>query len=253
MIAKSPKPTSTITSATTIINVRLNSEQIWENQTYTGKQPTYNTELFTEKAITFAHKAIAAKDPFCVELALPAMHGPLRPQATDRYVHPFSSQSFDLQNYFGHSNAVDTAIASFRDAVAPEEWNNTLFVFAGDNEAPVSLATPPPGNGPYKGHKGSFFLGGIRAPLIIHWPTGITEGVRSNALAAAGLPAPSGIDGRSLLPLATRKATRTREHLMLPGIHSRAWGYTGASTIGGPLNIRREESPGAWVVTDGTY
>ncbi len=240
------------------------SEQIWENRTYTGKQPKYNTELFTEKAIGFAKQAMAAQKPFCIELALHAMHGPLRPQAPDRYFQPFASKSFELQNYFGHINAVDAAIAAFRDAVGPEEWKNTLFVFAGDNGAPVSLATPPPGNGPHKGHKGSFFLGGIRVPLIVHWPAGITKGQRSNALVssldimptaleAAGLPAPTGVDGRSLLPLATRQATKTREHLMLSGIHSRAWGYSGETTIGAPANVRREESPGAWVVTDGTY
>lgn len=239
------------------------SEQIWENRTYTGKQPKYNTELFTEKAIAFARKAQAAKKPFCIELALHAMHGPLRPQAPDKYFLPFAHKSFDLQNFYGHINAVDAAIASFRDAIGREEWNNTLFIFAGDNGAPVSLATPPPGNGPHRGHKGSYFLGGVRVPLIVHWPAGITMGRRSGALvstvdimptalAAAGLK-PAAVDGRSLLPLATGKAARIRDHWMLSGIHSRAWGYSGATTIGAPANARREESPGAWIVTDGNY
>ena len=240
------------------------SEQIWENRTYTGKQPKYNTELFTEKATAFAKQSLAAKKPFCIEMALHAMHGPLRPQAPDKYFQPFASKSFDLQNYFGHINAVDAAIATFRDAIGPDEWKNTLFIFAGDNGAPVSLGTPPPGNGPHRGHKGSFFLGGIRVPLIVHWPAGITKGQRSNALVstmdimptalqAAGLAQPDAIDGRSLLPLAQGKAPKIREHLLLSGIHSRAWGYTGETTIGAPANARREESPGAWVITDGTY
>ncbi len=241
-----------------------NSEQIWENHTYTGKQPKYNTELFTEKAIGFARRALAEKKPFCIEMALHAMHGPLRPQAPDKYFLPFASRSFELQNYYGHIHAVDAAIGAFRDAIGPEEWANTLFVFAGDNGAPVSVATPPPGNGPHRGHKGSFFLGGIRVPLIVHWPAGGGKGQRNaalvstvdimpTALEAAGLPAAPGIDGRSLLPLARGKAARTREHLLLSGIHSRAWGYSGETTIGAAANVRREESPGAWVVTDGTY
>jgi uncharacterized sulfatase len=240
-----------------------NSEQIWENRSYTGKQPKYNTELFTEKAIGFAQKALAAQKPFCIELALHAMHGPLRPQAPDRYFLPFASKSFELQNYYGHIHAVDAAIGAFRDAVGPEVWANTLFVFAGDNGAPVSLATPPPGNGPHRGHKGSYFLGGIRVPLIVHWPAGLSKSSRSTALVstldimptaldAAGLGAAT-VDGKSLLPLATGKTKKTREHLMLSGIHSRAWGYSGATTIGGPANTRREESPGAWVITDGVY
>jgi uncharacterized sulfatase len=240
------------------------SEQIWENRTYTGLQKKYNTELFTEKAIAFAQKSRAAGKPFCIELALHAMHGPLKPQAPDRYFQPFASKSFDLQNYYGHVNAVDAAIASFRDAIGPEEWNNTLFVFAGDNGAPVSLGTPPPGNGPHRGHKGSYFLGGIRVPLIAHWPNGITKASRSNALVstldimptaleAAGLPAAANVDGRSFLPVARGAKRSAHDHLLLSGIHSRAWGYSGATTIGAAANQRREESPGAYIVTDGTY
>lgn len=240
------------------------SEQIWENRTYTGRQPLYNTELFTNKAIDFAKRSRAANKPFCIELALHAMHGPLRPQAPDRYVQPFASKSFELQNYYGHIHAVDAAIAAFRDAIGPEEWANTLFVFTGDNGAPVSLVTPPPGNGPHRGHKGSYYLGGIRVPLIVHWPNGIAKRRQSNALVstidimptaleAAGLKPSPGIDGRSLLPLASGKAARIHEHLMLSGIHARAWGYSGATTIGAPANARREESPGAWVITDGAY
>jgi arylsulfatase len=77
--------------------------------------------------------------------------------------------------------------------------------------------------------------------------------IMPTALQAAGLAQPDAIDGRSLLPLAQGKAPKIREHLLLSGIHSRAWGYTGETTIGAPANARREESPGAWVITDGTY
>ncbi|MBM3763656.1 MAG: hypothetical protein FJW36_25925 [Acidobacteria bacterium] len=239
------------------------SEQIWENRNYTGKQPEYNTHLFTNKAITFAKQARSLGKPFCIELALHAMHGPLKPQAPDPYFRPFASQSFELQNFYGHVNAVDGAIARFRDAVGPEEWNNTLFVFIGDNGAPVFLGTPPPGNGAHRGHKGSYFLGGIRVPMIVHWPAGIEKAQRLDALVstldvmptaleAAGLAVPE-VDGKSVLPLARGKAKKTREHLMLSGLHARAWGYTVETTIGWPENQRRHEAPGAWVVTDGDY
>lgn len=239
------------------------SEQIWENRAYTGRQPQYNTELFTDKAISFARQARAGGKPFCVELSLHAMHGPLRPPAPARFFDPFASRSFELQNFYGHVNAVDAAITRFREAIGPEEWNNTLFVFAGDNGAPVSLGTPPPGNGPHRGHKGSYFVGGIRVPLLLHWPAGIARARRSNALVstldimptalqAAGVEVPREIDGKGLLSVAAGKAAKAREHLILSGIHSRAWGYSGETTLG-RAEARREESPGAWVLTDGAY
>lgn len=241
-----------------------NSRQIWENHTYTGLQKQYNTELFVDKAIGFAQRTRAAGKPFFVELACHAVHGPLNPQAPAKYFDQFPSPSFALSNFYAHVNAVDAAVAKFRDAIGEEEWRNTLFVFTGDNGAPVGGATPLPGNAPHRGHKGGFLLGGIRVPMLLHWPEGVKQARRSGALvstldvlptalAAAGVAIPAGLDGRSLLPVAMGKSPRIHEDLVLSGIHARAWGFTGETTLGGPAQARREESPGAWVITDGKY
>jgi hypothetical protein len=60
------------------------------------------------------------------------------------------------------------------------------------------------------------------------------------------------VEGVSLLPVARGEAKRAHEHLYWAGIHARAWGFTRETTIG-QFNARREESPGAWVATDGDY
>lgn len=241
------------------------SEQIWENRTFTGKQKQYNTELFIDKAIAFAKKTRAAGKPFCIEVAMHAVHGPLKPKAPGKYFDQFPSKAFDLSNFYAHVNAVDAAVAKFRAEIGEEEWRNTLFVFTGDNGAPVGMATPLPGNAPHRGHKGGYLLGGIRVPMMLHWPEGVKQARRSNALVStmdimptalevAGVKAPANLDGKSLLPLATGKSTRTHESLAMMGIHARAWGYTAETTMGtAQPQSRREESPGAWVVTDGTY
>jgi uncharacterized sulfatase len=240
-----------------------NSEQIWENRNYIGKSPEYNTELFTNKGIAFAKQARAQGKPFFVEMAMHAVHGPLRPAAPEKYYKQFPSKSLDLSIFYSHVNAVDAAVANFRDAIGPEEWANTLFVFSGDNGAPVSIGTPMPGNAPHRGHKGGYHLGGIRIPMMMHWPQGIQKGLRTNALVssidimptaldAAGIKPPANIDGKSTLPL-TKGTAKIHDHLMLSGIHSRAWGYTAETTIGENAQRRREESPGAWVITDGEY
>lgn len=136
------------------------SEQIWENREYTGLQKEYNTHLFTDKAISFAKKAHADGKPFHVELAMHAVHGPLKPAAPENYYRRFPSKSPELSIFYSHVNAVDAAVARFRDAIGLDEWRNTLFIFTGDNGAPVSLNTPLPGNGPHRGHKGNYALVG---------------------------------------------------------------------------------------------
>lgn len=240
------------------------ADNIWENWKYTGVQKQYNTELFTDKAIGFMRKAREEKRPFFVHVAYHAMHGPLKPQAPDRYFNKFKSASFDLQNFYSHVYAVDEGIAAMRDAVGPE-WENTLFVFCGDNGSPASVTNPLPGNAPHKGHKGMFLLGGIRVPLMMHWPAGFRGGaarkelvsmldVMPTVLEAAGVKAPAGLDGRSVLPLLTGKASKVHDHLIWAGIHARSWGFHRDTTMGeGNPERRREESPGAWVATDGRY
>ncbi len=86
------------------------SEHIWENWEYTGKQPRYNTELFTEKAIAFMRKARGEGKPFFAEVAFHAVHGPLKPQAPDRHFSKFAGAPYSLSNFYAHVNAVDAGV-----------------------------------------------------------------------------------------------------------------------------------------------
>lgn len=238
------------------------SEHIWENWEYTGKQPRYNTGLFAEKAIQFIGKALTEGKPFFAEVAFHAVHGPLKPQAPKPHFLKFGGAPYALSNFYAHVSAVDEAIASLRQSLGAE-WENTLFFFCSDNGAPLSMETPPPGNGRYPGHKGGFHQGGFRIPMVARFPRAFRGGeVRSEivsmldimptALDASGAETPAGLDGHSLLPLLSGKSSRAHEYLDWAGIHSRAWGFSGETVIG-DAQQRREESPGAWVITDGKY
>lgn len=237
------------------------AENIWDNGTPVGKQPRYNTEYFTDKALDFIR---GAKRPFFLELCYHAVHGPLRPKAPDKYFSRFPSASYELTNFYAHVNAVDEGIRALRAELERKgEWENTLFMFCGDNGGSISLASPLPGNAPVHGHKGMYLQGGIRVPMMAHWPKGpgkpgrngqlvSTMDLLPTALAAASVDAPSGLDGRSLLPTLDRHDRRIRETLFWSGIHARSWGFWGETTIG-RAEPRREESPGAWAVTDGEH
>lgn len=239
------------------------AENVWENRSHAGVQKRYNTELFTDKAIAFIENARRRNRPFFVQVSYHAVHGPLKPKAPARYFERFPGRNYDLQNFFAHVNAVDEGVARLRAAIGGA-WDNTLFLFCGDNGAPVDVATPLPGNAPHGGHKGMYLLGGIRIPMLLHWPQAVRGGrehpemvssldLMPTALDAAGARVPGECDGRSLLPMLSGQAARTHDYLRWAGIHARAWGFHREETIGGNPTARREESPGAWVVTDGRY
>jgi uncharacterized sulfatase len=145
------------------------------------------------------------------------------------------------------------------------EFDNTLFFFCSDNGAQLAFESPLPGNAPFSGHKGTYREGGHRIPMLLHWPARVSGGqsrdelvsmmdLMPTALDAAGIPIPQGLDGRSLLPLLAGDEEKVHDHLMWVGIHARAWGFWGETTIGeGSPHRRRNESPGAWVVTDGEH
>jgi arylsulfatase A-like enzyme len=78
--------------------------------------------------------------------------------------------------------------------------------------------------GPYRGQKGTFYEGGIRVPLIARWPGRIKAGQVSNfmwafqdflptAAEVAGVSAPAGIDGLSVLPSLLGKSQKPHPYL----------------------------------------
>ena len=81
--------------------------------------------------------------------------------------------------------------------------------------------------GKWKGHKGTFFEGGLRVPAVISYPSKLPKGkVRDQAITAADIyptilelcdvPAPEGVklDGKSLLPIIKSENTPTHHEVM---------------------------------------
>jgi len=99
---------------------------------------------------------------------------------------------------------------------------NTVVFFCSDNGAPAraGIADFFGSDGGLRGHKGSLFEGGIRAPMIVRWPGQVPAGRRSDypwggwdvlptAAALAGAAPPPDIDGISVVP-ALRGEVRER-------------------------------------------
>lgn len=112
--------------------------------------------------------------------------------------------------------------------------DNTLILFAGDNGAPTKIGHGDTGlphgeqnarggiwngsnNVPMRGEKGCLFEGGIRVPMLVHWPAQIEPGqvidemvttldLTATALVAARGERPEVFDGVDLLPRLTGEA-----------------------------------------------
>jgi uncharacterized sulfatase len=245
-----------------------NSRLLWENRTFTGRQPRYNTDLFTDKALQFMTDSLDAGQPFFTELALHAVHLPLNVDAPAAYAEPFKTGYRSIDQFYAHVYAVDCSVQRIADYLKQRgAWDNTLLFFMSDNGATCKVGDGDlslvPGNGRFKGHKGNYHQGGIRVPLMMHWPQQIKKPVHittavslmdvlPTVLDAAGLDIPAGIDGRSLLPCIDNPDTPLHEHLFFTGIHAPSWGYTGKRVIGSAQG-RRDEFPGAWVMIEGDW
>ncbi|MBL9215924.1 MAG: sulfatase [Opitutaceae bacterium] len=119
---------------------------------------------------------------------------------------------------------------------------DTLVVFTSDHGA-FGRSTE---RKPLRGAKADLYEGGIRVPLIWHWPGRIAAGARSalvfgtdlfpTLLAAAGAPVPAGLDGHSLhahlLDPAVPPPPRAALHWHFPHYHHLGLAPSGAIRAG---------------------
>ncbi len=241
------------------------STLVWENFKHAGRQSGYNTEVFTDKALGFMKKQVEGKKPFYVQLHYHAVHDYLEPNAPRRYWKGFHSPSYNLSNFYAHVNAVDQNIQRILDYLeSTGQRENTLIAFTSDNGAMSGEASVLPGNAPFTGHKGMFRQGGIRVPLLFHWPRGIQPQGESSQLAssmdilptfieAAGLDVPDGIDAKSLHGLLSGKSKKpVHDRLIWSGIHAHAWGFNRHKSFLGK-GEERSKAPGGWAVLQGDH
>lgn len=92
-----------------------NSTLVWENYEHAGRQKGYNTDVFTDTALSFIARQIKTGRPFYVQLHYHAVHDSLEPKAPDKYYNRFDSDSYDLNNFYAHVYGVDHNIKRIID------------------------------------------------------------------------------------------------------------------------------------------
>ena len=145
----------------------------WQHNGKSVKEEGHVTELLTNKAIEHL-SSYQGEQPFFMYLAYSAPHTPLQyvPNPTEDYSHiadadrrVFAEMTTDVDIHIG------SVLASLKDTGLAD---NTIVVFMSDNGGNLEAGAS---NGKLKGSKGSAFEGGVRVPMIVHWPGNIEAGV----------------------------------------------------------------------------
>lgn len=124
------------------------------------------TTGYADAALDFIKNAEKEGKPFYVNLWPDDVHSPFFPPKALR------GDNSKKELYLGVVQATDTQVAPILDYIRNSEKlrDNTLIIVASDNG-------PEPGAGsagPFKGHKGNLYEGGVREPFIV-WGPGLIE------------------------------------------------------------------------------
>ena len=205
----------------------------WKIPTLTeGRDGDYITDRLGEEAVKFIEQT---KDkPFFLYLPHFAVHTPIQGRAD--LVEKYQRK---LKPGLRHNNAQYAAMVEGLDAAVGRVIakldelklaNRTIVIFTSDNGGRITQGTTT--NAPLRYGKASAYEGGVRVPLIVHWPNVtrpgsvsatpvITMDLFPTLLEMAGLSVPNspsetgaaGRDGVSLVPLLRQSGELRRTEL----------------------------------------
>jgi|JI6StandDraft_1071083.scaffolds.fasta_scaffold00592_6 arylsulfatase A-like enzyme len=132
------------------------------------------------------------------------------PTAYHTAVDAVNSTPGTRHNFAAVLYGLDKAVGQIVDTLSAKGLlNDTLIIFTSDNGGDENFGAD---NGILKGGKTELYEGGIRVPMIMHWPAGLSAGLKTTpvstldilptAIAATGniVPAAWQLDGVNLLP-----------------------------------------------------
>lgn len=177
----------------------------------------YLTDVLADESVKFIQRH--AGEPFFLHVAFNAPHFPFQAPSELIGRHRSAAPNEVVATIYAMVEAMDRGVGRIRQALVDAGISDkTLLLFTSDNgpdhggEGAHSAARF---NAGLKGAKQYVYDGGIRLPLILHWPEGVTPGSTNQfahfidwyptLLGVAGAENPSGLplDGQDLRPVFT--------------------------------------------------
>ena len=208
-----------------------------------GTKDDYITEKLTEAALRFIEES-AGKAPFFLYLPEFTVHIPLqaRQAAVEKYRRKNGGRNFPNPVYAAMVESFDLALGQLRRTLDRLDIaRDTILIVTSDNGGlryEGRSKNPVTDNSPLRAGKGHLYEGGIREPLLVHWPGVTRAGAVCDVpvasidylptlveMAGGRAPAPPRIDGLSLAPLLRGRPAPHR-----PAIY---WHYPHYSNQGG--------------------
>ncbi len=183
--------------------MRLNTQEI--------DPPGHATDLFTQWSCEYLESRKDADKPFLLYLAYNAPHTPIQPpedwlQRIKQRETGIDDKRAKLVALIEH---MDDGIGHVMQTLTDTGLSkNTIVVFSSDNGGQLSVGA---NNGPLRDGKQSVYEGGLKVATGVVWPGRIAPGSKTafralsmdilpTLCAAAKVPIPHAIDGRSFLP-----------------------------------------------------
>jgi arylsulfatase A-like enzyme len=216
-------------------------EHLWENQSeyllrgnWFNQRKQFAPDLFSARALSFIERQ--QRDPFFLYLAYTVPHadnelGLLQKNgidAPDQGMYVREDWPDVEKNFAAIITRMDSDIGRILELLKRKGLDeNTLVIFSSDN-GPHKEGGHDAGffrsSGPLRGVKRDLYEGGIRVPAIARWTKTIAPGKVSEfpwafwdflptAAELAGVRAPTGLDGMSIVPALLGKEQRAHVYL----------------------------------------
>jgi arylsulfatase A-like enzyme len=209
------------------------------NELHTGK--SYDAELYTARAEAFIKET---DGPFFLLLSYPIPHasvlgpeGSVQGGAGMKHKNGHYTEVKDpAAHYRAMVEALDAYVGRVLAALREKGVEkDTLIVFTSDNGSHFEGGYNPKmleSSGPLRGGKRDLYEGGIRVPMIAHWPGGIAKPGISDHTSAfwdflptacelAGVDAPEGLHGISYAPTITGKGEQLAHDFLYWEFHEK--------------------------------
>ena len=189
-------------------------EYLWHNEdkvilegNQNGQQDDYSHDMIFGFACDFIRDN--REGPFFLYLPWTLPHGGY--EIPDASAWDDEDWTDDEKVYAAMINKIDTQVGQIVDLLRELEIEENTILFFGSDHGAARRWETFDSCGPFRGQKGTMYEGGLRTPMIVHWPGHIPADRVSDAVwyytdfmptvaDLIGVDAPDNMDGVSILP-----------------------------------------------------